>query len=220
MVTAVQVKGYLQPLLAKHDDLALVGRLLVVKPVHHILRGVLIDRRSWAEAIVPVWFMYHMFGPYPTYYLSWGDRLWGCVWRTTDTDVGTSLCAEIERLALPKLRPIQTLQDFVEAVPSTRGAHHWSKNPWGKSLIDIAMGDLQSASLQCRARICDEPVPGPKEPDSWKAEYAGGKKLCDLLLRDDHAGLVRQLHEWEAANVKALKIDHLWEPSPFPIELM
>ena len=41
-----------------------------------------------------------------------------------------------------------------------------------------------------------------------------------LLANDDRAGLIRMLHEWEAASVKYLKIEHLWKPSPFPIELM
>ena len=130
------------------------------------------------------------------------------------------LIEKIEADVLPKLRPVKTLEDFVLAALASPGGHLWSKDPWGKSLIDIAMGDLESASSLCRDHICDRPEPGPKEPDSWKAEFAGGKRLCTLLASDDREGLISQLHEWEAANVKALKIDLLWEPSPFPIETM
>ena len=52
-----------------------------------------------------------------------------------------------------------------------------------------------------------------------KAELAGGKTLCALLEKDDVVGLIRTLHEWEEANVKALKLAHLWEPTPFPVEV-
>jgi hypothetical protein len=41
----------------------------------------------------------------------------------------------------------------------------------------------------------------------------------ELLAIDDVAGLVRTLHEWEEANVTALKLKPYWEPTPFPIEL-
>ena len=219
MVTAAQVKKYLQPLIDENDDLVLVGRLLVVKPVQHVLRAVLVGRCSWAEGMRPQWLIHHMFAPYPGYHIGWGDQFWSRVWQTTDTDVAEALRAEIRKSALPKLRSIKSLEDFVAAVPSTFSGHIWSIDPEGKSLIDIAMGDLESARRLCRDRICPRPVPGPKEPDVTKAELAGGKTLCALLEKDDVAGLIRTLHEWEETNVKALKLTPYWEPTPFPVEL-
>lgn len=44
MTTAAQVKKLVRPLLERHADLALVGRWIYVKPVHHFARAVLIDR--------------------------------------------------------------------------------------------------------------------------------------------------------------------------------
>jgi hypothetical protein len=35
----------------------------------------------------------------------------------------------------------------------------------------------------------------------------------------DRAGLARLLHEWEAYTVKNFKIEHLGEPTPFPLKL-
>lgn len=222
MVTAVQVKSYLQPLLEQNDDLALVGRLLFVKPVCHVLRGVLVDRRSSAHCIVPTWFMFHLFGPYPSYFLSWGGELYSRRfkgWRTTHSEVAESLREEIELIALPTLRAIRTLEDFVVAVPATRGGHLWSIDPEGKSLIDIAMGELEQARASCREKICNRPDPGPKEADVTKAEVAGAKLLCGLLEKNDIEGLIRTLHAWEEANVKKLKLAPYWEATPFPVEL-
>jgi hypothetical protein len=220
LVTAAQVKSYLQPLVDENDDLVLLGRLLVVKPVRHVLRAVLIGRYSWAEGMRPQWFIHHLFGPHPGFYhIGWGDQFWSRVWRTTDPDIGEALRAEIEKTALPKLRSIETLEDFVTAVPSTRSGHIWAIDPKGKSLIDSSMGDLEPARTLCREKICNRADPGPKEPDVTKAEAAGAKKLCALLANDDVAGLVRTLHEWEEANVTVLKLKPYWEPTPFPIEL-
>jgi hypothetical protein len=39
MTTVRQVKKLLTPLAARHDDLELVGRWLYLKPVRHLLRG-------------------------------------------------------------------------------------------------------------------------------------------------------------------------------------
>ncbi|MEQ1717271.1 MAG: hypothetical protein ABL907_15035 [Hyphomicrobium sp.] len=222
MVVARDVKKWLQPLAARHADLAIVGRLLIVTPVRHHLRGVLIGRTSSANCITPQWLIHHSFSPRLGYHLSWGDLLSGRTghyWNTDDPNMPADLLVAIETQALPKLRAVQTLEDFVAAVPSTRGGHLWSIDPEGKSLIDIAMGELEQARASCREKICNRPDPGPKEADVTKAEVAGAKLLCGLLEKNDIEGLIRTLHSWEEASVKKLKLAPYWEPSPFPVEL-
>jgi hypothetical protein len=220
VVTAVQVKKYLQPLLDANEDLALVGRLIVMKPVTHILRGVLIDRRSSAEKIVPKWFCYHMFGPFPDYSLNWGDELYGRNWRTDDPEISEALCAAIENVALPKIRPVTTIAAFHQALPvlSAYYGHKWEKIPDVKMLFDTAEGDIEAAKKLCRDSICKRADPGPKEADVTIARAAGAKKLCKLLTNNDVPGIVRTLHEWEETNVNALKLAPYWQPTPFPVE--
>jgi hypothetical protein len=53
MTTVAQVKQVVQPLLQSNPDLALVGRMIVVKPVHHLLRGVYLARSSDPDDFVP-----------------------------------------------------------------------------------------------------------------------------------------------------------------------
>ena len=53
MTTTAQVKEALIPLLARHSDLVLIGRFLIVKPLHHILRGVFVDRSSDKRSFEP-----------------------------------------------------------------------------------------------------------------------------------------------------------------------
>jgi hypothetical protein len=40
------IKRYLKPLLKQRSDLVLIGRLLIIRPVRHLLRGVFFDRTS------------------------------------------------------------------------------------------------------------------------------------------------------------------------------
>ena len=40
------IRHYLKPLLEQRDDLALVGRMLIIRPVRHLLRGAFFDRTS------------------------------------------------------------------------------------------------------------------------------------------------------------------------------
>ena len=53
MTTTAQVRQTLHPLLDRNPDLALVGRLLVIRQVHHIVRGIFVDRGSMKEEFVP-----------------------------------------------------------------------------------------------------------------------------------------------------------------------
>lgn len=61
MTTAAQVKKMVQPVLAQHGDLALVGRWLYVKPVCHYARAILIGRTAYADDIEPRWAVVHLF---------------------------------------------------------------------------------------------------------------------------------------------------------------
>jgi hypothetical protein len=45
------------------------------------------------------------------------------------------------------------------------------------------------------------------------------KMLCPLVAANDRPGLARLLHEFEAGSAKDMKLDKIWEPTPFPIEL-
>ncbi len=46
MTTISQVRKALQPVLAHNPDLVLMGRFLIIKPVHHMLKGIFLDRSS------------------------------------------------------------------------------------------------------------------------------------------------------------------------------
>ncbi len=86
--------------------------------------------------------------------------------------------------------------------------------------VDVALGKLirhqRSAKKTCSggqstARITMKTI---------KRKTRRLRELCAKLAEDDRTGLARLLHEWEAYTVKNFKIEHLWEPTPFPLEMV
>ena len=224
MTTAAQVKKIVQPLLARHTDLALVGRWIYVKPVHHFARAVLIDRMLNPEKFRPQWAVVHLFQARKSFPLNWGEWLYNessptpGSWKITDANISQALIDQIERRALPQLRAIKTLDDYLAFVSQHMFRHKLFDWPQCKVIVDVALGDLEAARSICKKNLPRWSVDRPNYDEDDKAENRRLRDLCARLADDDRAGLARLLHEWEAYTVKNFKIEHLWEPTPFPLE--
>lgn len=216
MTTTAQVRAVLKPLLTRNPDLALIGRLVVVKPVRHLLRGVYIDRTSAANEFRPIWATVFLFEPDADFFFNWGSRFYETrgVWDVNDPATQVDLCKAIEHEALPKLRPVETLDDFIAYLDHpefTRLEQH----PWRAAILHAARGDFEAALAAC-ARI--------EKSASYYARYLTDeynyamRDLRPLLEAKDRIGLARLLHDWEAASARKLKLEQYWEPSPFPLE--
>jgi hypothetical protein len=223
MTTISQVKKAVQPLLQRNPDLALVGRLVVLKPVHHIVCGVYICSSSNPDEFVPTWAVNFLFEPSASFTLSWGGRLYNPApgyWDVKNPATSETMSAKIERDALPILRPIQTIDDFVAFVSRERFPYHpFDADKHRKIYVDVARGDFESARELCAVAI------EGADPESTKVEWLreafelNAKTICPLLAANDRAGLVQLLHDIEAQAARDLKLEKLWEPTPFPLEL-
>jgi hypothetical protein len=207
MTTVAQVKQVVQPLLQRNPDLTLVGRLVVMKPVHHILRGVLISRSLDPKSFVPNWSAVFLFEPNARFHLFWGTRMRG-IWDLGVPDLPEKLADAIEREALPVLRSIITIDDFVGFA---RGA--WTEDL--KPYVDVARGDLEAAQSMCDFFASLNGCFGLSQ-DEFEHIV---QNLCPLIAANDRRGLARTLRKYEAESVKRLKLEKFWEPTPFPIEM-
>jgi hypothetical protein len=221
MTTVSQVKKAVQPLLQRNPDLALVGRHVVIRPVHHIVSGIHIDRVSNPELFNPIWTVNVLFAP-PA---SGSDRRWGTrlyhpwprsSWLGHDTAMSDLMCEQIEQVALPILRQTQTLDDFaafssVERFPGQQ----LDAFPHIKIFVDIARGDFAEALKICEL-MKSEPSYGSLIPNTYKVIT---KTFHPMLAASDRAGLARYLRECELDEVKRRKFEKIWEPTPFPFEL-
>jgi hypothetical protein len=223
MTTISQVQRAVQPLLQRNPDLALAGRMVVIRPVHHILRAIYIDRSLDANLFVPTWFVMLMFKPKDSITLAWGERMYRPTpgrWDVTDPQVSQLMCEEIERVALPLLRKVQSIDDLVRFASEKRFKDYYldlDLHEDKKIYVDVARGDLESASQLCaylaeRARTTEV---------GWEREDYGkiAKTLGPLLAANDRTGLAQALRDCEAYSAKKLKLEKLWEPTPFPLEL-
>lgn len=223
MTTASQIKKLVKPLLERHSDLFLSGQWIYIKPVRHLARAILIDRTGDANRFQPRWALISLCEPQECFGLNWGALLYNPspearLWKWSDPSLQETLFAVIEQEALPLLRPIETLDDFAaftssrERFPSTYlDGYHLRK-----IVVDVARGDFEAARA-----ICAELIAGRTKwsmPDMSDEFDRITKVLCPLLAANDIPGMVRLLREWEAYTVKQLKLETIWEPTPFPVE--
>jgi hypothetical protein len=236
MTTQAQIKRALKPLLERNPDLALVGSWVIVKPVHHVVRGISIDRTGQADVFNPEWAVMPLClcEIRSSIFLSWGSS-WmpprmhhpdKGLWKWSRPGVVEALENLIESVVLPKIRAVVTLDDLVQLLVE-RSLHRDldGTNPLGgpdsKALsVQIARGELDAASAICVNWVSRFSEATYGQDDNDRAKFRRMKELCRLLAADDRAGMAKLLHEWEAQTVRNLKIEHLWEPTPFPLELM
>ena len=209
MTTISDVKKLIAPLLERHHDLALVNRKLIIKSVRHVLRFVCIDRRSdpftfAADTAVNLSFL--NFGGWS---LSGGRMLYipGRLWDTRDPESLQLLRDMIEFEALPELRAINTIDDFVA---------HRSNDPENSRYF--------FANLNCLAVIAIVKGDLDKAASILEAGLASGKQDCvpkyyPLLLARDQQGLLDFFRRQQLNSIAALKLESYFEPAPFPVEL-
>jgi hypothetical protein len=206
MTTIAQVKQLVKPLLQRNSDLGLVGRWVIVKPVHHILRGVSIDRRQDPKSFVPTWAANFLFQPNARFHFFWGTDVHG-TWNVGVADVAEKLADAIEREALPTLRSMITVDDFATFA---KGA--WPEDH--KPYVDAALGHFDAAQSMCGYFATLNGHYGIRQEE---CEHVVNE-LCPLVTSGDRPAIARLLHRHEEQSVRRLKLDKLWQPTPFPIE--
>lgn len=223
MTTIAQLKRAVQPLLDRNPDLALVGRMVIIKPIHHILRGIIFGQAIYAEQFDPNWAVTFLFEPSDSLSTNWGERVYDRrgTWKFTDhDDLPAEMYNAIEEQALPLLRPIETIDDFVGFTTKNRFRDTYlDLYEHRKIFVDIARGDLDSARSICEYMATDQ-AKRKYLPLKMDEEYNRiTKELCPLIAKRDRAGLARLLHKYEEGSVRAMKLEKYWEPTPFPIEM-
>lgn len=220
MTTAAQIKTLLQPLLARHDDLVVIKRKLIVAPVRHVLCAILIDGTAVPNGIVPRWFANHFFGLGGRTHISWGELLRSrqTGWDVNHPQIQTELLAVVKSEALSRVRAVRELDAFVNFVSKHASRHLLLDDPSEIVIINAALGNLDVARSAARSLSikldCDIAGLDAEDLDHLRKV----RELCRLIEADDLPGMAKHLYAWEAENVRKNKLEHLWEPSPFPLE--
>ncbi|GAB5507463.1 MAG: hypothetical protein Rhirs2KO_26260 [Rhizobiaceae bacterium] len=206
----------MRPLLERHADLEMRGRWIVVKPVRHVFRGIMLDRTSGAATTAVSSVVWHLFEFQTSIPLIWKQAFpWLDLSRSDQLE---SLFDGIERIFLPQLRAVQTVEDLVAYVDRHWARHRLFDTPETKVIVDAALGRLGEARAVADANIVRWSSNNRRWDDVDRQQMSCLANLHDCLVSGDIDAIARLLHEWEAATVKHNKLEGLWEPTPFPLE--
>lgn len=223
MTASQLINRHIRPLLVRHPDMEVIGRWIVMKPIRHVLRGIVMLSRDHDSYFVPQWAVTHFCEPVGNFPLNWGDRLFRDspgLWLWDDPDMPEYFVSKLESVVLPVFRSIQTLDDlvaYVEAKPIRY--RHFEIDELRGACLHAARGDLKTAQAKLddlrngRSYWC---MPGFAETEV--ASVVDG--LGPALDRGDRAGIARQLAAWEAMRIAKLPkgFAKIWQPTPFPVE--
>jgi len=194
------IKRYLKPLLQRRSDLVLVGPRLVIRPVRHVLRGALLEASD--KYRFHVWcYLMPLFADDPE---SRGhdDYIRGNAFAVWQPHFQPLLIGSLAEFAFGPLGKIATLSDF-------------AARSLGKS--GVLLGPEEIVREQITALV----LAGERDRAAEFAEQTDVpdfKAYFEQLVRNVDA-TCRECHAKEAETIKTLQLEHLWEPSPFPIEL-
>ena len=200
------IRRYLKPLLDERDDLVLVGRSLFIRPVRHLVRGAFFHRTRDKFGFGVFRMVKPLYQPPDSIdYQSGGV---GGDWRVWQPHFQPLLMKQLAEDAFARVGQITTFDDFAE---------HLSKNrsrSYGHPEQLERITALQLAGKADRAAAYVEQLERNLKADGdrdyirahWK-RLSNVSALCDRL----------RAKEFETA--KAMKLKHIWEPSPFPVEL-
>jgi hypothetical protein len=222
------LKRILAPLFAKRDDLVLVDRLLLIRPVRHLIRGALLrwhERGTWcgvAPYIRPL---------YQPSELFLEDAVMSAA--VDDPDFPPMLFDRLATKILGPVGEIASIEDFI--------ASSWGKRLWPTALLPsilLARGIEAAEAYRAPFEACEGDVLAQAkarlsatdrrdrfaksmrrlEVKSAEEAIAATKKWA-AFLAGGNAAVFANYREWEAKVAKGFKIQDAWEPTPFPVEL-
>jgi hypothetical protein len=193
------IKRYLKPLLKQRSDLVVTDRMLLIRPVRHVLRGAFLERTS---------------DKYRFQILPYLKPLWSSRWRLAilNSIYGTPvwhphfepwLIDTLQQEVFTPLGKITTHDDLAGALPEEL------------KFFTTRVSALVLAGERDHAEECVRNVENSEHVDRWQDEI---KSTRDLLARDIKE-VCAEFHAREAKAVKAMKLEAIWEPSPFPVEV-
>lgn len=222
MVTAAEIRKVTRPLMARHSELMLKRRTAYVNPVDHLAKVIIFDRYQTGRGEFRVfWAIVPMFLPMSSLGFKYGGLLMEPQRRSVHTPgVEDRLIAQLEAIVFPVFDRVHTIEQFKAFAETGLTVFSDPPNPLLglgprdplKMLVDAALGDFDAVDeALVRFRRVGR-VLSPKEQDYIDT-------LGPPIDARDRAGVARVLHEWEAYTVRNQKVEDLWKPSPFPVEI-
>jgi hypothetical protein len=197
------IKRYLKPLLGQRGDLALVGRMLVIRPVRHLLRGAFLDRTvgkhrlEVRRCITPLYMPVSGAGER-------GDDPDGRgfdVWQPFFIPLLLDRLREDVFAQVGRMTTLEHFATFISGWPDRMLTH----------ITSLVLAGQRERAAECVGSITRGELFGGYRKGEVEDHWQRLNRDIDVVCAEFHAN--------EAETVRALKLEHLWEPSPFPVEL-
>lgn len=194
------IRRYLQPLLKQRSDLILRGRLLLIRPVRHILRGAFLDRTS-DKYQFRIWRYVKPLYDEPQG-LAYGSSISPSkVWEPHfEHELLDSLAHDI----FDHVGRLTTLADVAEELAGTDRFHS------ERVVALVLAGERERAAAY---------VEEMERKFACKASWGLWADEQRRFLARDISSLCEEYHAKEADTARALNLGDAWTPSPFPVEL-
>lgn len=221
MSRKTRFKRLLGPLLSRNSDVCIAGQFLAFRPVQHVFCAVLFDKVGIAGAFRPRTLIFPTFAIPPGLEMKDLEGTGGKyyseeIFKLPEDQLSAQICSDVERSALPLFRSLATFENLYEYMM------HGDPQLWQREALhfrlELAMGNFDGARMLMRWHRVKwfrrETPASAAGPDIHEHE----RRLCALLDGHDYPGIGRAIREIEAAIVAGYKVNHLWEPTPFPFE--
>jgi hypothetical protein len=180
----------------------LIGRHLLVRPVRHLLRGALLDRTSDKYSFRVRRYFNALYDPAGG--VGYGDYVQGGACQVWQPHFESVLIDSLAEDIFDHVGRMTTLDDFAADLSGTDRFHS------ARVTALVLSGDRDGATEYVRE--IEKHNPSNPYWERW------AKTQWDFIARDIDA-VCAEFHAKEAETVKALKLDDIWEPSPFPVEV-
>lgn len=193
------IKRYLKSLLAERDDLVLVGRRLLIRPVRHILRGAFFESMGGGTRF-RIWpYLHPLYGhPHSTGCL---EPIHGSLWDVTAAHFMPLLHDALLHDVFADLGSVTSLPKLASRLEADR------------QMVTVCVVALALSGRHETARTFLDAL-SARDP-TWDPWLIRDRQF----LERDINTVCAEFHEREERAVRELKIASIWEPSPFPAEL-
>ena len=244
MTTLTEIRRWTRALLAENEHLVLVKRHVVIEPVRHMLRGIFIDYTSDQSRVQLHCHVAPLFAP-PSQgrVFSWTTP--ARIPATDDPAFAMEFLATCRRVIDTKLARIDSIAAFLDE-SSKMADRAFGSVPVQQvyrthGLLLAALGHFEEAraafgplkrdqlyferqleegeALQARSprrRIGAFLV---RQASTNLAAIRHYGELVDLIEAKNWVAVGALLRQWEAFQVRQWEIEHLWTPTPFPLEI-
>jgi len=220
MTTKKQIKALWSELAARHDDIFVCGRYLVLKPQRHVMRSISIDRTSTADYPSFDWHVGHAFNPVGSLGGLAPEPIFlerGKPNRWSQQGFVDTVFDALEHRILPMLRRVQGIEHLsqIEGEPVSLRYQGWLNHEPHRIAILAAQGRFEDV-LPVYEEIKDRHL---TMTDAWQPGFERASRLGALVAARDRAGVAALLHEWEEAFVARNRLEAIYEKTPFPCEV-